>query len=242
MEMLSDGSYTIRDDVSIGGEGVSNFVFGRGWLLELMEIASGEFYFFSDSVPVRSRSNRFGIFYPSFTFVRSYVRDLKGKVHGVGATRDLPDLPTEPFIFETDFVGQFAAAEDVISILAEARDRQSIAVNTNPSPLSVKTKQLIDENYLAYPSIGRIAARLGVSHEHLTRQFKRDFQFTPSEYLHQLRIAEATFRLSTGEEIIDISQDVGYNDLSRFYKQFRKNTQTSPAQCRTMLNINSAAK
>ena len=88
------------------------------------------------------------------------------------------------------------------------------------------------ENYLVYPSIARIADRLKVSHEHLSRQFKKDYALTPSAYLHKLRVAEATFRLALGEEIVDISLDVGYNDLSRFYKQFRKATRTSPAVCR----------
>jgi two-component system response regulator YesN len=73
---------------------------------------------------------------------------------------------------------------------------------------------------------------LNISHEHLSRQFKKDYGLSPSAYLHKLRVAEATFRLTLGEEIIDISQDVGYNDLSRFYKQFKKATHTSPAVCR----------
>jgi AraC-like DNA-binding protein len=51
-----------------------------------------------------------------------------------------------------------------------------------------------------------------------------------------LRVADATFRLSKGEPIIEISQDVGYNDLSRFYKQFRKSTNTSPGACRDTMN------
>ena len=81
--------------------------------------------------------------------------------------------------------------------------------------------------------VGKVPAdRLKVSHEHLSRQFKKDYGLTPSAYLHKLRVAEATSRLSKGEEIIDISLDVGYNDLSRFYKQFRKATRTSPAVCR----------
>ena len=58
---------------------------------------------------------------------------------------------------------------------------------------------------------------------------------TPSQYLHQLRVAEATIRLSIGEPIVDISQGVGYNDLSRFYKQFRRKTRTSPAACSEIL-------
>jgi YesN/AraC family two-component response regulator len=36
-----------------------------------------------------------------------------------------------------------------------------------------------------------------------------------------------------GEAIIEVSGDVGYNDLSRFYKQFRKSTAASPGFCRS---------
>ncbi|MCA1638096.1 MAG: AraC family transcriptional regulator, partial [Acidobacteria bacterium] len=69
-------------------------------------------------------------------------------------------------------------------------------------------------------------------HPHLTRQFNSDFGISPSAYCHQMRITDATFRLAKGEEIIDISQDVGYNDLSNFYKQFRKARAQTPGYCR----------
>jgi AraC-like DNA-binding protein len=235
MQLLSDGSYAIDDVVSIEGDGISPFVFGRGWLLEIIEVESGEFYFFHDSEKVVPRGRRFGIFYPPFCFVRSYVKDLKGLVRSVGHTELLPGLPTHPVIFETDFDGSLASASDAVNILASAENIQSIEPKSDPSLVSIRAKRLIDENYLVFPSIARIAKRLKVSHAHLSRQFKRDFAMSPSEYLHQLRVAEATFRLSIGEPIIDISHEVGYNDLSRFYKQFRKNTRTSPAICREML-------
>lgn len=235
MQILSDGSYAIDDVVRVPGEGVSPFVFGRGWLLEILTVKSGEFCFYGNSQKIKPCSRRFGIFYPPFSFVRSYVRNLKGLVRGVGHTKALPGLPAEPVMFETHFEGSFMSAHDAVKIIRAADGFQSIAANTNPSLLSIRTKRLIDENYLVVPSIARIAERLKVSHSHLSRQFKLDFQMTPSGYLHQLRVAEATFRLSTGEPIIDISHEVGYNDLSRFYKQFRKNTLTSPAICREML-------
>jgi AraC-like DNA-binding protein len=44
--------------------------------------------------------------------------------------------------------------------------------------------------------------------------------------------------LARGEEIISVSQEVGYNDLSRFYKQFRKTTKTSPGACQTLMKPN----
>jgi len=235
MQILPDGSYSIDDVVSIEGSGDSPFVFGRGWLLEVMDVASGEFYFFRDSEKVAPNGPHFGIFYPPFSFIRSFVKDLKGNVRGVGHTKVLPGLPTRPVIFETAFQGSFTNAGDAVEILSSAVNFQSIEPNSHPSLLSIRAKKLIDENYLAFPSIARVAKRLKVSHSHLSRQFKRDFAMSPSEYLHHLRVAEATFRLSIGEPIIEISQDVGYNDLSRFYKQFRKNTRTSPAVCRDIL-------
>lgn len=235
MKLLSDGSYSIEDEVSIDGEGPSHFIFGRGWLLELLELDSGDFYFFNDGKEVRPRGPRFGIFYPSFSIVRSFVKSMRGRVQGIGAVETLPGLPDAPLIFETDFRGPFTSAGQALNVLQFARHRQSIEGNSGPSLLSLKAKRLIDENFQVYPSIARIAGRLGVSHSHLSRQFKNDYEISPSAYLHQLRVAEATHRLATGEPIIDVSMDVGYNDLSRFYKQFHKVTQTSPAVCREML-------
>ena len=151
---------------------------------------------------------------------------------GVGAIEPIAGLPTLPLIFETDYDAPITSAGDAIIILDAARDKLSIELNSKPSLLSIKAKRIIDDNYHIYPSIARIAARLNVSPEHLSRQFKRDYEMSPSNYLHRLRMAEATYKLMKGEEIIDVSADVGYNDLSRFYKQFRKSTKTSPGNCR----------
>ena len=235
MRILADGSYAIEDKISIDGEGVSPFVFCRGWLLEIVEVVSGEFSFLCDSQKITPVGPRFGVFYPPFSFVRSYIKDFKGSVNGVGQIGVLPGLPGSPVLFETEAHGRFTSLGEAFDVLGRARNVRSVSVNSKPSLLSIRAKRLIDDNYLVFPSIARIAERLNVSHAHLTRQFKRDFEMTPSVYLHHLRVAEATFRLSIGEEIIGISEDVGYNDLSRFYKQFRKKTRTSPANCREIL-------
>lgn len=171
---------------------------------------------------------------PSLSSART-SNTFKGKVRGIGTIKLLPGLPNHAVIFETKYEKPFAAASQAADVIAAGTNVQSIEPNTTPSLLSVRAKHLIDENYLAFPSIARIAERLNVSHAHLSRRFKRDFEMTPSEYLHHLRVADATYRLTLGEPIIDISHDVGYNDLSRFYKQFRKKTTTSPAICRTIL-------
>jgi AraC-like DNA-binding protein len=232
MQILGDGRYAISDWIDIPGEGETDFIFGHGWLLEILELSAGEYYFLSDGSPVRSAKNHFGVFYPAFTLVRAFARNMKGKLVGVGSEDLHSDLSDCPFIFDTNHRGDFNNVDQAFEVLEHSWNRQPISVCTKPAPVSLNTKQLIDENYLVYPSIARIANKLKISHAHLSRQFKKDYGLTPSSYLHKLRVADATFRLSRGDEIVDISMDVGYNDLSRFYKQFRKATRTSPAVCR----------
>lgn len=236
MKLLPDGAYAIGGEISIPGEGTSPFVVGAGWLLEVMELGSGEYFFLSDGEKVPLSSKRFGVFYPPFSLVKLRVKDLKGIFTGIGGFTDIPSaFPKEALIFETDFDGPFTGGKQALDVLNSAGERIPISLNTKPSLLSLRAKRLIDENYQVFPSITRIAARLKVTPEHLSRQFKRDYELNPSSYLHQVRLAEATFKLSIGEEIAAISYDIGYNDLSRFYKQFRKATKTSPANCRTTL-------
>jgi AraC-like DNA-binding protein len=224
------------DELVIDGSGRSPFVVGAGWLIEIIDVESGELFFLSNGEEVRPTGARFGVFYPPFSIVCLCVEDVRGRVRGIGAFGDVPPgLSAEPVIFETEFEGEVRDAGHAADILIGGSDRRYISINTRPSRISLRAKKLIDENYRIYPSIGRIAARLGISHEHLARQFKRDYGMSPSAYLHQIRVAEATYKLSGSEEIIDISMEVGYNDLSRFYKQFRKSTGTSPGDCRVQL-------
>ena len=143
-------------------------------------------------------------------------------------------------MFEPTYTELPTSVAQALEIVRLGENHQSVEFNPKPSLLSIKAKRLIDENYLSYPSIARVARRLGVTHEHVSRQFKRDFEISPSAYLHQLRLADAPLKLAKGEEIINVSQDIGYNDLSRFYKQFRKGTKTSPGVCRTLMKPNRA--
>ncbi|HSK71504.1 MAG TPA: AraC family transcriptional regulator [Pyrinomonadaceae bacterium] len=231
-EFLPDGAYYFEDQLEIKEDFSVKIVLCAAWLFELYELEAGELFFVRGAEKISPKTKRFGIFYPPFTISQPFFKQVKGKTRGIAAEDFLPEeFPIAPLLFETDFTESFSGAAQVREILKTGRNPQSVELNPKPSLLSLKAKRLIDENYHIYPSIARIAARLNVSHEHLTRQFKRDYDLTPSAYLHQIRIADATFRLAKGEEIINVSQDVGYNDLSRFYKQFRKSMETSPGNC-----------
>lgn len=233
---LPDGAYLFEDELEVKGELTAKVITCAAWLLELYELKAGELFFLRGEAHIRPQTKRFGVFYPPFTISQPYFKSAKGCLVGVAATASLPaELMTVPVVFETSFAGLPSGVAQVIEIVSSGESCQGIEMNPRLSLLSLKAKKLIDANYLDYPSIARVATRLGVTHEHLSRQFKRDFYLSPSAYLRQLRVADAPLRLARGEEIINVSQDVGYNDLSRFYKQFRQTTNTSPGACKIIM-------
>jgi AraC-like DNA-binding protein len=230
---LPDGTYQFRDRLNIEGKVTTTVVTCAGWLLELYELTAGDVYFLRDKTEIRAQGKRLGVFYPSYSLVRPCFSNAQARLLGLAGTARLAEgIGAVPFIFETR---PALKAKSVMEILEAGRNRQFVDANPNASSLSMKARKLIIDEHAGDSSIARIAARLGVSNAHLSRQFRRDYRMSPREYLHQLRTADAPLELARGGAITDISYDSGYGDLSRFYKQFRKTTGTSPGICRGMV-------
>lgn len=239
----SGGLYFFEDKLKINGILAATVITCTGWLVEFFELKSGEISFLNGEKEISPQGKNFGILYPPFTITRPCFKNVKANLKGIAGIIELPAKFIKcPSVFTTNFTESPKNIEQIINVLSSSGNFQTIEFNPKASLLSLKAKKIIDENYLIYPSIARIANRLNISHEHLTRQFKHDFTMTPNAYLHQLRIADANFRLSQGEKIINVSNDVGYNDLSRFYKQFRKTNSQAPGDCQTILKPKKAAK
>ncbi len=236
MRSFTKDSYIFSDDLNIVGDGSGHFVFARGWLLEIIDLSKGEYSFVIDEQVCKPPGPRFGVYYPPFSIVKTSVSNAAGRVMGVGSLDPLPELPTFPVIFATSYSMDLSDIHQAVDVIGATNEIRRIDVNSSPSLVSLRGKRLIDENYLESPVISRIAATINVSAPHFSREFKRDFGLSPSGYLHLLRVADATLRLAFGEQILDISHEVGYNDLSRFYKHFKRSTKTSPGLCRETLS------
>jgi AraC-like DNA-binding protein len=228
-KFLPEGDYCFRDQLLVEGTVTASVLTARGWLLERFDLAAGAVMFTSGTRIIEPRSRTFWAFYPSFTLSRISLRNARGAVTGKAGIQPGPVEHLFPFIFESN---ASLERDSIEKILAAASNRQSIDANPHASSLSIKARHLIAETYTDNPSIARVAARLAVTNAHLSRQFRRDYGLSPREYLHQLRIADATLQLARGDSIADVSGDSGYGDLSRFYKQFRKTTRVPPGVCR----------
>lgn len=212
----------IEGDFEAPPEGLSGpLVIGNDWLIEMLR---SEF-----------RRSTIGFYWAPFAIVHEIpnVNDMSNtRFVGFSASGAAPaDWLTVSMTFDLGDVPLARSPKEFAALLK--KPLPFVALEGPPqSPLARKAKSLIAANYRNDVPIAEIADKLGVSHAHLTRQFKRDYRITPLDYRHRLRVSDAMSRLSKGDQILDVGYHVGFNDTKRFYEDFRKVTGTSPGKCR----------
>ncbi|MFA7287985.1 MAG: AraC family transcriptional regulator [Melioribacteraceae bacterium] len=69
--------------------------------------------------------------------------------------------------------------------------------------------------------------------EHLSRVFKKYYNISPTGYINELRLNYAANILANSDEnIVQVSLDAGFENLSHFYHLFKKKFNKSPAEFR----------
>jgi AraC family L-rhamnose operon regulatory protein RhaS len=87
----------------------------------------------------------------------------------------------------------------------------------------------IDETFFDPWDLDRAAARAGVSRRRFTDLFRAAAGRTFWDFLNERRLAHAAHLLRTGENsLIGVAFSCGYNDLSHFYRLFRRRYQSPP--------------
>lgn len=79
-------------------------------------------------------------------------------------------------------------------------------------------------------SLREIAEKHHLNHTVAGRQFKSDFGMTPKQYQNRLRVICSIDHLLAGSGPIDAGFQAGFNDVTRYYQQFKKTVASSPAK------------
>lgn len=124
---------------------------------------------------------------------------------------------------------------DFFEIVNNGNIRYQIPKNiiNGPHKLANNIKDYLDENYAEKIDIKDISARFNLTNSQVTKIFQKTFALTPVEYRTKIRVFNSMFTLLTdvkASSVIDIAFQTGFSDLSRFNKQFKKITQTTPSK------------
>jgi AraC-like DNA-binding protein len=142
----------------------------------------------------------------------------------------MPDQPTLLELVRGTRLPQGRAWKDFESCFARLPWTRGVTIGRVATTSLVRRAQASLDRAFLDPRlrIGDIAARLKTSPAHLSRAFAKDLGLTPKDYVTRLRVLAAAFGLGRGGKVVDVALAVGFDDLSRFNKQFRKVAKVPP--------------
>jgi AraC-like DNA-binding protein len=96
-----------------------------------------------------------------------------------------------------------------------------------------KVHEYLMSNFHEEVNLGKIAQLVHLAPGSLCRFFKSEMDMTIFDYLNKIKVDYACSLLLNRElGIVDIAYDCGFNNLSHFNKQFKKNMNSTPSQYR----------
>lgn len=164
----------------------------------------------------------------------------------VNSSKKMGQLLTSVFCFKntpwvSSVVFDCLMTEIVIELATTVRSRYSSKIETcyktGHFPANFeKAKEIMWESVRSDElDLEMIARNSGLSKFHFVREFKRNVGVSPIRYLNQLKIdAAKQMLISTKATMIDVAMEMGYSDLSTFNKSFKKISNITPSEYRTL--------
>lgn len=100
----------------------------------------------------------------------------------------------------------------------------------------------ISENLNDKISLDELANQFYLSKYYLCHEFKRTTGFSVFDYIRYKKMLDAKMRLQTGQPINEVWCELGYEDYSNFYRNFKKATGISPKEYVAKLKANEIAE
>ena len=111
--------------------------------------------------------------------------------------------------------------------------RLRMQTEENKSHKIMEALDYINIHYTQNIKLEQLASMSNASVTNFCRLFKSLTGITVTHYIQTLRIEEACRLLSsTDKNVIEIANDVGYNDIKHFYDVFKKITNKLPKELR----------
>lgn len=148
------------------------------------------------------------------------------------------EAPTMPVLYKRNSPSTISTVAEVSALLQNDEPYRDVGrYNTKEvSGIAEKIKRYLDQHYAEANTLSSIADNLGISSNLLSMYFKESYHLAPSQYRKQLRLKASVLQLLADQKqqhsIADIANRCGYNDISRYNKQFKEFTTVTPKMVR----------
>ncbi|MFW6270230.1 MAG: PocR ligand-binding domain-containing protein [Bacillota bacterium] len=110
--------------------------------------------------------------------------------------------------------------------------------NVRNKDIIFKAMNYIRENYDQDISLDEVASEVGLNSSYFSKLFKEEMGISYSDYLNQVRIEASKKLLNEDIALVEVAQNVGFNDQSYFSKVFKKYEGISPGKWRKGIREN----
>ena len=122
---------------------------------------------------------------------------------------------------------------EVVGIAGAMQPVSELEKAPSLNPVLAKAMQYVLDHFSGPLKMTDLAKAVGISISQLDRQFRAQFDMTPSQYLLKVRINAARVELSRSSETIgDIAIRCGFYDQAQFGKLFKRTTGLTPGEYR----------
>lgn len=231
---VDEGVLRIAQHVRVGRTRIGTDVSGPVCIYAQVRVSHGTVVYLRGEARVVAPTH-FAVFLPPFTIVHAVLERCEVASTAL-AFRPFRHavLPRVPLLLVEPAYGPSLSVDQA---LGELSTRKTVRLGPDgyAAPVASQAKVILDREYATPLGIARIAERLHVSPAVLSRAFHSAYGMPPVGYRHHLRIMDALIRFAEGAVPIEVFQDVGFDDLSRFYKIFRKVACAPPGSYRPPL-------
>ena len=127
------------------------------------------------------------------------------------------------------------------SVRAQSPYQNLLMDEVSGDPVVAKAQYWLQNHAKENIDQAAFAQKMGVSQRTLIRRFKAELDLTPLSYLQNIRIETAKQLLeNTTLPIIEVTERVGYSDISSFSRLFKQRTGLTPAAYRQRFKIKEA--
>nr|WP_125152646.1 AraC family transcriptional regulator [Clostridium rectalis] len=104
--------------------------------------------------------------------------------------------------------------------------------------IALKAMEIIDSNLKTPPSVKELADRLNITIYKLQEEFKNATKCTVYEYIKKMRTDKAKYFLeSTNMSILEVANEIGYENPSKFASAFKKYNKITPFKYRKIYKV-----
>jgi AraC-like DNA-binding protein len=211
-------------------------VSGPACIYAHVSVARGRLTYLAGETEVRA-PHTFAVFLPPFALVQAALDRCDVTSTAFAFRRPSAELPfQQPMLLAAVDQRPPESIREVEARLAHQVKAISVARGSGAAIRATSVKEAIDRSYQTPLGFDRIAAQLQTSPAQLSRHFKKAFGLPPVRYRHQVRIMAALMQFADGAAPADVFLDVGFEDLSRFYKMFRTIACAAPGTYRPSKN------